>query len=227
MAGARFCEFVLLEGASLTALMELVSVFVHSTLSPDDLNADHVERVLVAELFSSGKLKCLFNVATTGHAQTAVLRIASFVSPDDVDSLFKECMGLIINCSGLAGNVERQTKVRSAHKLVLCCGWFDDMFQGLTNILQKVASMCCVKFSIEMHKQLLPSVKQKKTKSSMKISRKWKHVKGKKSYCSETSNFEENYAIAAAITWQIKDFFLHVSTRMHHHFWHTCLLLCT
>ncbi|KAJ4978670.1 hypothetical protein NE237_009450 [Protea cynaroides] len=183
MAGARFCEFALSEGASLTALMELASVFVHSTLSPDDLNADQVEGVLVAaanlchcliseasckaalkELFSGGKLKCF---------------------------LFKECMGLIINCSGLVGNVEMQTKVRSTHKL------------------------------------LLPSVKQKKTKSSVKISRKWKHVRGKKSYCSETSNFEENYVIAAAIAWQRKDFFLHVSTRMHHHFWHTCLLLCT
>ncbi|KAJ4965106.1 hypothetical protein NE237_016955 [Protea cynaroides] len=232
MAGARFCEFALSEGASLTALMELVSVFVHSTLSPNDLNADQVEGVLVAaanlchclineasckaalkELFSGGKLKCLFNVATTGRAQTSVLRIASFVSPDDVDSLFKECMGLIINCSGLAGNVERQAKVRSAHKLVLCCGWFDDMFQGLTNILQKVASMCCVKFGIEMPKQLLPSVKQKKTKSSVKISQKWKHVRGKKSYCSETSNFEENYAIAAAIAWQIKDLLVSVDTR--------------
>ena len=72
-----------------------------------DQNADQVEGVVAAanlchcliseasckaalkELFSGGKLKCLFNVATTGHAQTVVLRIASFVSPDDVHSLFK------------------------------------------------------------------------------------------------------------------------------------------
>ncbi|KAJ4966693.1 hypothetical protein NE237_018542 [Protea cynaroides] len=169
MAGARFCEFALSKGASLTALMELVSVFVHSTLSPDDLNADQVEGVLVA---AANLCHCLISEASCKAAPKELFS-------DDVDSFFKECMGLIINCSGLGGNVERQTKVRSAHKLVLCCGWFDDMFQGLTNILQKVASMCCVKFSIEMPKQLLPSVKQKMTKSSVKISRKWKHVRGK------------------------------------------------
>ncbi|XP_043709545.1 uncharacterized protein LOC122658588 isoform X2 [Telopea speciosissima] len=231
-AGARFCEFALSEGASLKVLMELVIVFIHSALSPDDLNADQVEGLLVAaanlchslisedsckaalqDLFSGGKLKCLFSVAATGRAQTSVLSIASFVSPDDIASLLEECVGLIINCSGLAENVERQAEVRSAHKLVLHCGWFDDMFLSLTNILQKVASMCCVKFGIEMPKQLLTSVKQKKSKFSVKICQKRKNVRGKKPDCSGTSNFEKDYAIAAAVAWQIKDLLASVDTR--------------
>ncbi|XP_042508925.1 uncharacterized protein LOC122084605 isoform X2 [Macadamia integrifolia] len=232
MAGARFFEFALSEGASLKVQMELVRVIIHLALSPNDLNADQVEGLLLAasnlchhlisedsckaalkDLFSGGKLKSLFSVAANGRAQTSVLSIASFVSPDNVASLLEECVGLIINCSGLAENEERQAEVRSAHKLVLDCGWFDDMFLALTNILQKVASRCCVKFGIEMPKQLLPSVKQKKSKFSVKICQKRKYVRGRKSDCARTSNFEEDYAIAAAVAWQIKDLLAAVDTR--------------
>ncbi|KAK9284314.1 hypothetical protein L1049_023485 [Liquidambar formosana] len=232
VAGARFCEFALSEGASLKSLMQLVMVLISSVLSPDKLDAEQVEGLLFAaanlcndlvieasykaalkELFSSEKLKCLISVATTGHAQSSIFNIVSTTSPDDVTGIFEECMGLVTNCSGLSENVERQAEVRSAHKLMLSCDWFEDMFEGLTRLLQKAALGCHVKFGTEMPKQTVPHAKHKKVKSSAKISAKWKQVSRKKIPNTATSIFEEVYPISAGIAWQIKDLIISEDTR--------------
>ncbi|KAK9284726.1 hypothetical protein L1049_023903 [Liquidambar formosana] len=232
VAGARFCEFALSEGASLKSLMQLVIVLISSVLSPDKLDPEQVEGLLVAaanlcndlvieasykaalkELFSSEKLKCLISVATTGRAQSSIFNIVSTTSPDDVSGIFEECMGLVTNCSGLSENVERQAEVRSAHKLMLSCDWFEDMFEGLTRLLQKAAFGCHVKFGTEMPKQTVPHAKHKKVKSSAKISAKWKQVSRKKTPNTATSIFEEVYPISAGIAWQIKDLITSEDTR--------------
>ncbi|KAF3438653.1 hypothetical protein FNV43_RR21417 [Rhamnella rubrinervis] len=48
MAGARFCEFAALEGASLESLLELVRVLFTLVLSLENLDADHIEGLLLA-----------------------------------------------------------------------------------------------------------------------------------------------------------------------------------
>ncbi|CAK7339662.1 unnamed protein product [Dovyalis caffra] len=218
MAGARFCEFAMLEGASPKSLMELVKVLIRLVLSHKKLHAEQIEGLLIAaaslcnnlvtepcyknalkEFLAGGKVKRLFAAASIGHAQPSVLNICSTVSPDDVAGLVEECMNVVTNCSGLPNNVEMQAVVRSAHKLLLSCGGFDDMFDSLTRLLQKAAYLCRVKFAIEIPKQRVSSRKRKKYKS-VKISAKRKNVGGENS-----TSFEDYYSIAVGIACQIKD----------------------
>lgn len=219
MAGARFCEFAMLEGASPKSLMELVRVLISLVLSNEKLHADQIEGLLIAaaslcnnlasepcyknalkEFLTGGKVKCLFAVASNGHAQPSVLNICSAVSPDDVAGLVEECMSLVTNCRGLPKDVEMQAKVRSAHRLLLSYGAFDEMFDSLTGLLQKAAYHCHVKFGIEIPKQIVSPGKRKKCKSSVKISAKRKHVGGR-----NPTTFEDDYSIAVGIACQIKD----------------------
>ncbi|KAJ9670497.1 hypothetical protein PVL29_026805 [Vitis rotundifolia] len=232
-AGARFCEFALSEGASMKSLLELVKVFISLVLSPNKLQGDQIESLLLAaanlcnnlvteplyitalkELFSGGKLKRLFAAAETGPAQSSVVNIISSISPDDAAEFVEECMGLVTDCSGLSENTERQEEVRSVHKLMLSCDWFDDMFDVLTRLLQKAAYGCHTKFGTEMPKQCVPSVKRKKTKSSFKSSAKEKHVSGKKLPNMSTSIFEEAYPNAVGVAWQIIDLIKSEGTRI-------------
>lgn len=231
-AGARFCEFALSEGASLQSLMELLKVFISLALSPDQLEADQIDALLFSSAcicnnlaseasykaalkqeLSGAKLKRLFAASSTGRAQSSVCNIVSTISPDDVDGCVEECMGLVTNCSGLFDNVERQAEVRSAHKMMLSCNFFDYMFETLARILQKTANGCHLKFGVEKLKHNFPSMKPRNTKSSIKISAKLKQTIVKKSSNSSTSRFEEDYAIAAGIGWQIKDLLISEDTR--------------
>lgn len=218
LAGARFCEFASVEGASLKSLMELVKVFINLVLSNSKLDAVQIEGLLVAsanlcsslascrsqqdalkELFTGEKLKCLFAVASTVHAKSSVFDIISTSASDNVDGLLEDCMGLVTDCSGLSEDLEKQAEVRSAHKLLVSCDAFDNMFEALTRLLQKTAYRCHIKFDTEAPKQNVSTVKRKRGKSSTKNSVKWKHVTGKKS-----SDFEDDYLVAIGVSWQIK-----------------------
>ncbi|KAK3016523.1 hypothetical protein RJ639_006846, partial [Escallonia herrerae] len=232
IAGARFCEFALSEGASLQALMELFQVFISLALSPDKLESNQTDALLVAaaylcnnlvsdasykivlkEELSGDTVKCLFVAAATGRAQSSVCNIVSLISPDAVDGLLEECMGLVTNCSGLSDNVERQAEVRSAHKMMLSCDWFSSMLEALTKLLQNTAYGCHTQFGTEMPKYDIPPKKQRKTISAIKISGKQKTASGKKFSNSSTGRFEEDYAIATGIAWQIKDLLIPEDTR--------------
>lgn len=227
MAGARFCEFAVSQGASHKSLVELVRVLVTLVLLPNNLDEDRVEGLLLAganlcntlasepffknslkEFFDGEKLKCLFAAAATGRAQSSVFNIVSAVSPDDVTGLLDECMHQVTNCSGLSTNVERQAEVRSAHKLLLSCDGVDGMLEALTAFLQKAAYRCHIKFGNEITKLSVFSAKRKKPKSSSKISARWKNVGGKKQ-----ANFENDYSIAVGIAWQIRDLLVSVNAR--------------
>lgn len=227
MAGARFCEFAALEGASLESLLELVRVFFTLVLSPDNLDADHIEGLLLAashlcrtlamepnyknalrELFSSEKLKCLFSSASSKCIQSSIIDIVSTISVADVSEVLDLCMDRVTNCSGISEDVERQAEVRSVHKLLISCGGFDDMFQCLTSLLQKTAYRSHIKFGIEMPKLSVSSAKRKRFKSSGKFSAPWKYVNRRK-----PSNFEDDYSVAVGVTWQIKDLLISEDTR--------------
>lgn len=231
-AGARFCEFAASEGASLRSLMKLFKTFIGLTMSSVKLHEEQIEGLLVAashlctdlakeasflaalkEELSAEKLKTLFAVASSTRAQSSVCNIISTTSLNAVGDLFEDCMGLITQCSGLSDNIERQAEVRSAHKMILLCGWFDDMFEALVGFLQKAASGCHAKFGIELGKQNVRSATRIKTRSSMKISSKSKHSKGKKSSDTGENRFLEDYAIAVGVAWQMKDLLLSENTR--------------
>lgn len=232
MAGARFCEFSLSEGASLRSLMELVKVCISLVLLRNELDGDQLDGLLVAiaylcnnlvsevsykatlkELLSVENLRYLFGAAATRRAQSAVCEIISCVSPDDIGVLFDDSMALITSC-GLSENMERQVEVRSAHKMMLSCNRFDEMFETLARILQKTARGCHTKFGTEMPSHTDPFAKRRKTKSSIKILTKGKHVSGKKSPTSSTSSFEEEYSVALGIAWQIKDLLVDENSRI-------------
>ncbi|KAL0377903.1 UNVERIFIED_CONTAM: Condensin-2 complex subunit G2 [Sesamum radiatum] len=226
-AGARFCEFAALEGASLRSLMKLFKVLSDLIMSSVKLDEEIVEGLLVAashlctnlakdasfkpalrEELSAEKLKTLFTVASTSRGQSSICIIISTMSLDAVGDLFEDCMGLINRFSGLSDIIERQDEVRSAHKMILSCGWFDNMFGVLVGCLQKAACGCHAKFGVELGKQNVGSAIR--TKSSIKVSSKSKHCNGQR---SSIKRFSEDYASAAGVSWQIKDLLLHENTR--------------
>ncbi|XP_050205840.1 uncharacterized protein LOC126655640 [Mercurialis annua] len=219
MAGARFCEFAVSDGASLKPFMELARALISLVLSDDKLNADQNEGLLAAashlcsilagepcyknalkELFSGGKVKSLFSAVSTRCAQSSLLKIFSVISPEDISVLVEECMNVITNCSGISENMELQDEVRSAHKLMLSCDTFDDMIHTLTKLLQKTAYRCHIKFGVEIPNQRISPLKRKKCKSAVKISAKWKHTTG-----NSAASFEDDYLVSLGIAWQIKD----------------------
>ncbi|XAR51362.1 hypothetical protein NMG60_11005964 [Bertholletia excelsa] len=231
MAGARFCEFALSEGASYHSLMELVKVFINLVLSPNDLNQDQIEGLLVAsaylcnnlvneasnkttlqEFFNGGMLRCLFVTAATNHARSSICDIISSVHPDGFSSLFEECLALVTDCCGLSEDMELQRAVRSAHKMMLSCNFFDEMFDRLNRVLQKASYECHAKFGIDVAWHIVPSAKQRKSKSTIRLSTKWKCTNGKKSSNKATSTFEEVFSLASGIAWQIKELLLDENT---------------
>ncbi|KAL3726220.1 hypothetical protein ACJRO7_031156 [Eucalyptus globulus] len=219
-AGARFCEYAASEGAPLKSLMQLFKVFISFVLSTDKLNEDQIEGLLDAaayickqlvgepsykdalkEIFANEKLKCLFAAAPTVHAQSSVLNIVSAISPDDVSGLIEECGRLVMDCIGICENEERQSEVRSAHKLLLSYDQCDDMFDTFSKLLQNAAFHCHKKFGIDMsEKQSNSSSKRKKNQSSVRNLAKKRRV-GQQM----PSSFEDGYLVAVGVAWQIRD----------------------
>ncbi|OIV94693.1 hypothetical protein TanjilG_25917 [Lupinus angustifolius] len=225
VAGAKFCKFVILEGASKTHLMELAKVLMSFVLSPDKLDSKQIEGFLVAasylcdnlasevcyrnalkELFTEEKLKGLLTVVSTGQAQSSLFNIVSAVCPDGVDDLLEQCMDVVTNSIGLPEDVDNQSKTRSAHKMLMSLGCFDDMFESLTALLHKAAYRCHIKFGTEMPSQGFSSAKKKKSKSSGKFSTKSKVINRKQS-------FKDDYLVAVGIAWQVRELLLHEDTR--------------
>ncbi|KAL6530042.1 hypothetical protein OROMI_028687 [Orobanche minor] len=230
-AGARFCEFAAVEGASPRSLMRLLKYLIDLALSSIKLDKEQIEGLLTAashlctnlandasflaalkKELSAERLKALFAVASTASAQSSVCNIISTTSLDSVGDLFEDCMGLVTKCSGLADNIEKQAEVRSAHKVILSCGWFNDMFEALVSLLQRAASGCHLHFGVELGKPNGKSGTRMKTKSSMKISSKTKCSKHKKSFNTDKSRFLEDYDIAVGVAWQIKELLISEST---------------
>lgn len=224
IAGARFCKFALLEGPSKQHLMELVKVFLNLVLSHNKLGEHQIEGFLVAssylcdnlasesryrnalkELISGDKGKSLLAVASTSQAHTSLFSIVSTVCPGEVAGLLEECMRVVTNCSGLPEDVDCEDELRSAHKLLLSSGSFDDMFETLSALLHKTAYRCHIKFGTDMPPHC-PSAKRKMSKLSGKSSFKLKVINRKQS-------FEDDYSVAVGIAWQIRDMLLHEDTK--------------
>ncbi|KZV57012.1 hypothetical protein F511_08170 [Dorcoceras hygrometricum] len=222
-AGARFCEFVASEGASFRSIMKLFKGLINLTLSSVKLEEKQIAGLLLAASYlcrnlaqdgtflaalrkelPSDKLKGLFAVASKAQAQSCVCNMVSAISPGAVGDLFEECLGLITKCSDLSDNVEKQIELRSAHKMIWSCGWFDDMFETLVGLLEKAAYGCHVTFAIQLGKKCNQAAKRRKSISSINTSL-GSRYNGKKSYDSAKSSFLEDYAIATGVSWQITD----------------------
>ncbi|XP_019251349.1 PREDICTED: uncharacterized protein LOC109230287 [Nicotiana attenuata] len=232
LAGARFCEFAVSEGISLQSWMELFKILISLVVSPGKLEEEQIDGSIIAashlciylvsdgsyhtklkEELSGERLKRLFGVATSACAQASVCNIISSICPDAVDDLFDECMALVTNCGDLSNSLEKQAEVRSVHKMMLSCSWFDKMFEILARLLQRTASQCQKRFGTELVKFSVPSTKRGNTKSSIKLSSKSKHVKEKKMFDKVKCSFKEEYEITVGVAWQIKDLLLSENTR--------------
>lgn len=82
------------------------------------------------------------------------------------------------------------------------------MFETLARLLEKIANACHLEFDLETQKHDFPSTKQRRTKSYTETSK-----KQRKTSRSSTSRFEEDYTIAAGISWQIKDLLMFDDSR--------------
>ncbi|XP_027913515.1 uncharacterized protein LOC114173370 [Vigna unguiculata] len=225
VAGARFCKFAILEGASKSHLMELVKVFLSLILSPHQLDANQIDGFLAAicyvcddlagepryisalkELLDGEKLRGLLSLVSKGEVRSSLFNIVSTVCPDDVAGLLEECMGVVTNCSGLTEDVGRQTEIRSAHKLLLSLGGFDDLIGALAAFLHKAAYRCHIKFGTDMPNQSFSFAKSKKSKSAGQFSIKLKMINRKQS-------FKDDYSVAVGVAWQVRDLLLHEDIR--------------
>lgn len=226
MAGARFCQFAILEGASKTHLLELVKVLLSLVLSMDNMEENQIEGFLVAasylcdnlacepsyinglkELLTAEKVKGLLTVVSSkAQAQSSLFNILSIVCPNDVNELLEKCLAVVTNCSGLPEDVDRHSEMRSSHKLLLSLGGFDEMFESLTALLHKAAYRCHFKFGTDMPSHSVSFGTSKKSKSSGKSSMKSKIINKKQS-------FEDDYLLAVGAAWQVRDLFLHDDTR--------------
>ncbi|KAM0937420.1 putative armadillo-like helical protein [Dioscorea sansibarensis] len=234
-AGARFCEFAFSEGSSSKSLIELLKVFSGLAVSTKDLNVDQVDGFFVAsanicrslltgpsgkaalcEIFSGSKLKCLFAAAGSPSSKNAVLAIASVVSPDMLEEFHGQFMTLVTDCVGLSENLELQSVVQTAHKLILSFGWFEELFESLANILHSIASGYAIKFGLEVPQQGVQTGRKKRVKLSMKSPLTTSNSSVRDSRVSQfnLSNAKEDFAIAAAVAWQVKVLLKNVDTRM-------------
>ncbi|CAI9111280.1 OLC1v1011465C1 [Oldenlandia corymbosa var. corymbosa] len=220
VAGARFCEFLASQGASSGSRMELFGAIISLTLSQDKGDAHYISSLLSAvshvcenlvndesqrnfmkEVLSGEKLQQLFAVATSSHAKSCVCKIVTAISPDTVDGLFKECLGLIMNCANIREDMDRQIEVRSAHKMVSSCGWFEGMFDAMVKHLQKTVHLYHERVVSETDR----STKRRKTKSTSRVSSKSDDNMGKKSPINSGNKIEKDLAVSAGIAWQLKE----------------------
>ncbi|KAI3785133.1 hypothetical protein L1987_44246 [Smallanthus sonchifolius] len=218
LAGARFCEFCLAEGASPQSLNLLFKILINLVLSPASTSSDQIDGILMTaanicsnlatetkykailkDELTSKKLMSLFAAANSGQAQASVCNIVSNVLPDAAGVLCQECMKLVSRCVGLSVNTEKQAQVRSVHKMIMSCGWIEYMLEEFTKLLQKTANGCVEKYDTERTRHNTTSGKKRKVKHGIKVSIKSNRMSGKKTI------FHDDYTVSVGIAWQLKD----------------------
>ncbi|XP_076945256.1 uncharacterized protein LOC143616262 [Bidens hawaiensis] len=157
LAGARFCEFCLSEGASPQSLSLLFKILINLVLSPSNTSSDQIDGILMAaanicsnlatetkyrstlkDELTSKKLVSLFAAAKSGQAQASVCNIVSNVHPDAAVVLRQECIKLVSKCVGLSDDKEKQAQVRLVHKMMMTCGWIDYMQKNFQNFCKRL-----------------------------------------------------------------------------------------
>ncbi|KAG0447414.1 hypothetical protein HPP92_028352 [Vanilla planifolia] len=204
VAGARFCEFALSEGSSLKTLMELLRFSLGLVLTGSGLSSGQIDGLITASA----------NICSTTSVQAriAVLGIASMVSPDDLGELHDRCIIFVIECTDLSDDQERKGLLSAVHRLMLDCGWFDELVEILTCILKTIAAGILAKFSADVPHQVFQSLK-KKHKLPMKISTKIGFLNGKGSKVPDKSKIKKAFNLAAGIAWQLKELIVNVDMR--------------
>ncbi|KAD4888240.1 hypothetical protein E3N88_20313 [Mikania micrantha] len=217
LAGAKFCEFCLCEGASPQSLSLLFKILINLVLSPANISSDQIDGILMAaanicsnlstktkykaafkDELTSKKLISLFAAANSGQAQASVCNIVSYVLPDAAGVLRHECMKMVNKCVGLSDNKEKQTQMRLVHKMIMSCGWIDYILEEFTKLLQKTASGCVEKYDTEKRRHN-NSGKKRKAKHGIKVSLESNRMSGKK------TNVDDDYMVSSGIAWQLKD----------------------
>ncbi|CAM8884565.1 unnamed protein product [Rhodiola kirilowii] len=214
-AGARFCEYIVQEGTSRRPLLQLVSAFIDTLLSPKRVDTSQAECLIVGAayicnhlvkdvsykaslevLFSDHKLIQLVAILSTGRGKAAIFEIVSAISSAAAAAkIVEECIRLITKCYGLSEDMERQAAARSAHKFLLHCGQFDELLDVVATILHKTALGFHAKFGTNISTQQKGTGTRNKSKSFRKES-------------ANLSNMEKEFSLAAGLAWQIKEMLL-------------------
>ncbi|CAM8878639.1 unnamed protein product [Rhodiola kirilowii] len=150
-AGARFCEYIVQEGTSRRPLLQLVSAFIDTLLSPKRVDTSQAECLIVGAAY-------ICNHLVKDVSYKASLEIV------------EECIRLITKCYGLSEDMERQAAARSAHKFLLHCGQFDELLDVVATILHKTALGFHAKFGTNISTQQKGTGTRNKSKSFRKES---------------------------------------------------------
>lgn len=231
-AGARFCEFALSEGSSSKSLLELVKVCISLSLSPKGLTVEQTDGLLIAsanicqsvstelsvktalsKLLSAEKLKCLLSAAASDRAQTALFSIASNMSVDKLAGLCDKLVTITNTSMGLSGDIEKQEKIKVAHKLIYSCGWFDKMLDDLAYKLKAASCNISAIYGVEVPPDDFPSSRKKKVKLQKKTTANINRTSGKGSPSPSASNVSHDVDVVAAAAWQIKELLAEEQTR--------------
>lgn len=227
-AGARFCEFALLEGSSAKSLAELVRVSLHLALSPNKgLDQDQTDGLVIAiyktinsllgdgedftfldpvrKLLTIENVKVLIDTISSDQAREALLNTASSLLPSPAGSngLIDVCMEIVLSSVGLSVNLEKQRVVLAARKLIFTCGSSELMLEGLANALESAVSGFADKSGVDS--VATPVMSNPRVKK--------KHGKKAKSSKLVISSISELAAKAAAAAWQVKDLVINEETR--------------
>ncbi|KAI5430933.1 hypothetical protein KIW84_035178 [Lathyrus oleraceus] len=119
------------------------------------LTCEPCYKTVLKEFTTVEKVKGLLAAASTEQAQSSLLNTFSAVYPNNVEGLLEESISAVTNCSGLIEDVDRQSKVKSAHALFISLGCFDNVFEALPTLLHKVAYRCHVKFGVDMPSHII------------------------------------------------------------------------
>ncbi|KAG0478884.1 hypothetical protein HPP92_013603 [Vanilla planifolia] len=206
----RFSLGLVLTGSGLSS-GQIDGLITASANICSSITTEYFNKTIV-ELFSGDNLVRLLNAATSVQARIAVLGIASMVSPDDLGELHDRCIIFVIECTDLSDDQERKGLLSAVHRLMLDCGWFDELVEILTCILKTIAAGILAKFSADVPHQVFQSLK-KKHKLPMKISTKIGFLNGKGSKFPDKSKIKKAFNLAAGIAWQLKELIVNVDMR--------------
>ncbi|CAM6089519.1 unnamed protein product [Calypogeia fissa] len=149
-AGAKFCKWLLVEGASPKSLLQLVESLIR-TVKDDALTQEVRTGILLAlsevsesllagrdyktvieEMLNGDVLAALMGYAPDSLARSYVLQIASTLPPKDISKLVNYCCELSMRCPVTPADIE---EVSAVHTLVLAWGGLDELLAALTNLL--------------------------------------------------------------------------------------------
>lgn len=218
-AGAKFCKWLLVEGAPPKSLLQLVHSLIR--LAKDDELTPEVRsgtllalsevcqslvtleecKTVVGEILNGDMLAALMGYAPDSLARSYVLQIASKLPPKDISKLVTYCCDLSLRCPVTPADVE---EVNSVHTLVLAWGGLDQLLDALTKV---VLDPINVPRSASKVGRDRATPRQGKPVGSRAVESAWSTLltpsSSKSSDAGRANNLKDKFAAASGAAWQV------------------------